>query len=232
MKLLLAIISCHKHAAYRQAIRETWLPLVPDEVDAKFFCGAGSNPLPDEVFLDCPDSYDSLPSKVQQVTRWAQDYDFMLKIDNDVVLRPTAFLASGFERYDFVGRKTNHISSTPYGFCYTLSKKAMGLIAAAPLPQGNNDEHWVAQTLGTHGIQLHSDDRYHLYTGKRGDFGPPKHRPLRAPRRDAPYDPTMPELVSKGTFAYCMYLQKGLAGEDFTDEQNIVVMNRIFKETQ
>ena len=232
MRLLLAIISCHKHSAYRQAIRETWLPLVPKGVDAKFFCGSGSSPLPDEVFLDCPDGYDALPAKVQSAVRWAQGYEFILKIDNDVVLKPKEFIASGFERYDFVGRKSNHISTTPYGFCYTLSKRAMDLVAAATLPRDNNDEHWVSQVLGTHGISLHNDTRYHLYTGKRGDFGTPIKRPLRAPRRDTLYGTTMAELISNGTFAYCMYLQKGYGGDDFTDENNIEVMKRIFKETK
>ena len=49
-----------------QAVRATWWPDIPPNVDGRFFFGRGADrePLPDEVFLDVPDNYECLPHKV------------------------------------------------------------------------------------------------------------------------------------------------------------------------
>src|ERR1035438_8965491 len=92
MKILIAVVSCKAHAGYRAAIRETWLPKVPkDKADVFFFMGRGAEVTEsDEIVLDgCGDDYGSLPSKIQEIIRWALErgYTNLVKIDNDVVLR-------------------------------------------------------------------------------------------------------------------------------------------------
>ena len=63
MKILIAVVNCHKRLAYQQAIRNTWLPLVSG-ADVRFFLGpANREPKADEVFLYCDDSYQGLPPK-------------------------------------------------------------------------------------------------------------------------------------------------------------------------
>jgi hypothetical protein len=106
MKTLLAIISCHARPQYRDAQRSTWITMVPKEADYRFFMGPSTSvPKEDEVLLDCDDSYQGLPSKVQAVVLWALDqgYDYVVKVDDDVVLWPTRFMNSGYHNYDFTG---------------------------------------------------------------------------------------------------------------------------------
>jgi hypothetical protein len=150
---------------------------------------------------------------VQEIVRWAydHDYDFVLKCDDDVILKPRELLASGFEHYDFSGGLEtaclpNEIQ-TPWGFCYWLSRKAMRLVIDAPLPGQpgsthshwhNNDEAWVSTVMHINGIFLHNDHRYWLHRGERLK---PK-RSLRSPKRDYPYTRQPPADV----FAVCVYL--------------------------
>jgi hypothetical protein len=176
MKTLIALINSQNRAAYADAQRETWIPLMPPgEVDYRFFLGPSERePRSDEVFLNCDDSYQGLPNKVQEVIRWAlaRDYDFVVKCDDDVVLIPDRFLASNFRNFDFTGNNNGdgRKLSTPWGFCYILSKRAMKVVENAPLPYTNNDELWIATLLAEKGITLHSDYRYRLHLGRRQDF--------------------------------------------------------------
>src|SRR5271168_4131804 len=146
MKTLIAIINARHREAWRTAIRGTWLSQVPEEADARFFMGVGEQRkfAPDEIALECSDKYEHLPEKVQSIARWAllHDYDYMLKCDDDVVLRPKSLMESGFERYDFSGKANR--PPQPYvvsfGFNYWLSKKSMQIVAQAELPEdGSND---------------------------------------------------------------------------------------------
>lgn len=231
MKTLIAIINCHSRDAYVDAQRETWIPLIPEGVDYKIFRGRGASreAREDEVFLDCDDSYGGLPNKVQEVIRWAlsHEYECMLKCDDDVVLLPRQFMDSGFQQHDFVGHVNEDRTQVriPWGFCYTLSKRAMEMVSKASLPRNNNDEAWVSHVLFSGGVPLHHDSRYYLHRGKREEFIVPRHRPLRAPKRiegeESPRDPV------KGTFAYCMYL---VWGGRTTDARNIEEMKKVWKE--
>lgn len=240
MKVLIAIVSCHSRPHFAEALRSTWVPLVPPTADIKFFLGRGGNrePLADEVFLDCDDSYHGLPNKVQEMMRWAYDhgYDFALKCDDDVVLKPRELLLSGFQLSDFTGCQEPSCKPgeirTPWGFCYWLSRRAMKLVVDNPLPgqQGsvsthvhNNDEAWVSTVLHVNQIFLHSDKRYYLFTGKPAEkIRKDNPRPLRRPQ--------VPEKVPEpGTFAFCVYLN--WAGWHMTpDSVSINEFRRIFSE--
>ena len=215
MKCLLAVVNCHSREEFSSAVRSTWLPLVPEGLDVRFFRGRGAmrEPLADEIFLDCDDSYEGLPNKVQEIVRWAHThgYDFVLKCDDDVVIKPKELLASGFERSDFTGCQEAACKSgeirTPYGFCYWLSRRAMELILATPLPgqpgsthahKHNNDEAWVSTILYKNNIFLQHDARYFLHRGVR----PVVKRPLRCPQRPIP----MEKPCADGAFAFCVYL--------------------------
>ncbi len=232
MKTLLALITCHTRTAYAKAQRETWIPKIPEGLDYHFFLGPSERtPGPDEVFLDCNDSYWGLPTKVQAVCRWASEkgYDHLAKCDDDVSLKPTEFLGSGFQNHDFAGHTNNDGEAVqiPWGFLYTLSRKSMEIMANAQLPQDHNDERWVAHTLAQHGILLHHESRYILHYGKRSDFFVPRKRPLRAPPR--------PILMEEGTrrdaIATCIFLQH-FGYHQTPDELNIKELHKVFKETQ
>ena len=232
-KVLIAIISCKAHAGYRAAIRETWLPkMSKDKVDVFFFMGREAEAAePDEIVLDCGDAYGFLPEKVRAVIRWALEHKYttLVKLDNDVILKVDEFLRSGFEYWDFNGHTNNDAWTVkiPWGFCYSLSHRAMEIMANASLPPNFNDEAWVANTLAAHGILLHHEPRYVLHRGKRSDFIVPTKRPLRAPKRMQ----LMEEETRRDAIATCIFLH--WHGYHATpDEVNIKEYHKIFKETQ
>ena len=218
MKILLAVVTCHAREDWATAVRETWATILPPNVDVRFFLGRGAlrEPLNDEVFLDCDDSYEGLPDKVQSIIRWAleRDYEFMLKCDDDVVLKIDSLLASGFDQYDFTGRANGNGFHIPFGFNYWLSRKAMLLVKDEPLPPNNNDEAWVTRTLERNGIQLHNDDRYCLDYG----YGLGPEMPHRALRR-----PPVPDRIPH-FFSWCMHNKK------VSRERLILEFKRIYRD--
>jgi hypothetical protein len=230
VKTLIGIINCHARPAYQQAVRDTWLPLLPAGVDYRFFLGPSERtPKDDEVFLECDDSYQGLPSKVQAMCRWALDhgYDFGAKLDDDVILLPKKFLASGFEQHDFTGHKNDDRDfPAPWGFLYVMSRRAMEIVVNAPLPRNNNDEVFVSHALSEQGIPLHHDPRYFLHRGKIEDFVELRKRPLRAPPRIVTMRPPIP---FEGTFAWCLYIT-WLGYRNLPEEKNIAEFHRLFKE--
>ncbi len=199
MRTLIAVVSARHRSEWRKAIRETWLPLVPiTKAEVKFFVGSGDSPIePDVVELDCDDSYQGLPEKIREITRWAlkNQFDYMLKCDDDVILRPEGILYSGYENHLYSG-KTNRYPTTeqPFpvtvGFNYWLHKDAMKLVSEHELPpelgpgvKDNDDEKWVAGIMHDHGIKLHHDHRYEIYGGELPEKEPTiLYRPLRPPK--------------------------------------------------
>ncbi len=228
MRVLIAVVTCASHVEHRKAIRETWMPLVKD-ADVKFFLGQGEA-LEDEVIVDCDDSYEGLPSKVRAIVRWAlaQGYDYMLKCDDDVILKPDRLLQSGFYRHDFTGHKNDSRKyPVPFGFCYWLSKKAMSIVENLELPSNNNDEVWITEALGAAGIALNHDPRYVMYTGQREDFVPNRVKNTRAPYR-ARFSPVDTVSLSVA-HAYCMFFN--WTGHRITPDERIVhEMRKVFRE--
>jgi len=202
---LIAIVSCHTHKEWRDAIRSTWLSMVPEGTDVRFFLGRGEHTdQPDEIVLDCDDSYQGLPEKVQCIVKWALDnnYHYALKLDDDVVLNPIAMLNSGYEKYPYVGLDAHRPVpiSRPYfvagGFAYWMDKVCMEHVSAAQLPSNNYDEGWVAKVLYEHGIELHIDQRYTISVCRV--------LPSVDKRRIAPRIRPDPVL---GAFAWCIYFE-------------------------
>jgi Galactosyltransferase len=204
-RVLIAVVSCHARPLPRQMLRDTWIPRVTQGVDFRFFLGTnppksgGFVQQNDEVILDCDDSYNGLPSKVQGLFRWARarGYDFCMKLDEDVILKPKEWY-EGFLKTDFSGPKNSSQPGylCPWGFAYVLSRKAMEVICSEALPRSNNDEYWVTNALAAHGIGLEHDPRYTLYKIKHENK-----RALRAPPRPV----ELKEFVA-GAFAWCILM--------------------------
>lgn len=176
MRVLLAIVSCHQLAVRRQAIRDTWLPLVPAELDCRFFLGDGQNAKlkPDEIQLPVDDGYRGLPAKTQAIATWAllHGYTHLCKCDDDVYVDPVKLLYSDFAQMgDYIGRKRGPSGGqrAPYasGFCYWLSARAMRVLAAAPLSTDTAEDRWVGNTLLAAGIQCVGDFRYVVIDSRR-----------------------------------------------------------------
>lgn len=208
-KTLIAIVSARHRKEWRDAIRKTWLPLVPkDKADALFFVGRGEPLQEDIIELDCDDSYQGLPEKIRSIIKWAHkhEYEFMLKNDDDVVLKPVELLTSGYEQHQYSGRANrmpneNTPYTVPVGFNYWLSKKCMSILADAEIPKDwdNDDERWVAKILQENGIGLVDDRRYGIYCGDEI-----VQRPLRPYR---PLAPPPPPRITSEEFSWTVFLE-------------------------
>jgi hypothetical protein len=194
MKTLIAIIHARHRSDWREKIRNTWLPQVPKEdgVDAFFFVGRGADFSDHDnvVELDCNDDYKSIPEKVKKIALWARQrgYTYMLKCDDDVVLRPNDFAKSGYFQFQYSGRANRPPQpyTVPYGFCYVLNHECMDILINSPLPTDHpepfDDERWVAEMLWNQNIPLTDVRKYALYHCINYDRAP------------------------QDTFAYCIHL--------------------------
>lgn len=235
-KTLIAIVSARHRRVWRDAIRNTWLPLVPkDKADVRFFVGKGETLQEDVVEVDCDDSYQGLPEKIRCIAKWAYDaeYSHMLKCDDDTVLHPTNLLACHYEEYDFSGKLNRHpTKDTPYaitvGFNYWMSRKCMGIVSRAELPEplepgrpDNDDEKWVAKNLYSHGIELHNDSRYGIYAGELKELPLTRlYRPLRPLKVNAPD-------LNGGIFSWSIFLEAN-SGNAVPTEQKIAEFYKVF----
>lgn len=165
MRLLIAIVTCERFKARADTQRQVWVPAVHG-ADVRFFLAKQARePRPDEVFLDCPDDYHSLPLKVKMMFTWAlaNGYTKTLKLDDDTYVHPDRLLAS-VPPQDYAG----FLNATPpkpwcSGFAYWLSETAMRLVASAPIPADEwAEDRWVGSVLHAHGIRPHYDPRYAL----------------------------------------------------------------------
>lgn len=165
MKVLIAIVSCHLKAkeAFRQAQRDTWLKGI--DIDYKFFFGQGNNTNPDEIILNCGDSYIDLPHKVKGIYKYALDngYSHCFKVDDDSFVFVNRLMTSGFEEHKYSGRK-NHCwgGYASGGPGFWLDRQSMQIIIDADLTEETADDKWIGQVLASHGIFLHDDPRYIL----------------------------------------------------------------------
>jgi hypothetical protein len=167
MKPLLAIVTCERFKHRADAQRATWVPLVQG-ADVKFFLARQARePESDEVFLDVPDDYHSLPLKVRLMLAWAleQKYDRCAKMDDDTLVVPGRFMPVMLsENRDYYG----FLNGTPpkpwsSGFAYVLSERAMRIVSEAAIPEGEwAEDRWVGGVLFDHGIRPHYDPRFAL----------------------------------------------------------------------
>lgn len=120
--------------------------------------------LPDELALDIPDGYMYLTHKVQAAFRWAveHEYDFVFRADTDTFVHVPRLIASGFEKFDYTGRKLGGPKEHGYAYGgpgYWVSNKACRILMDAPITIVADDV-WVGETLRQHGIPLNDDPRY------------------------------------------------------------------------
>lgn len=153
MRLLLAVMTCHRYNYQLGPLTQDWLSLrnqrclsqpsriasqratflasLPAGMDYKIFYGRGGDrdPLPDEVFLECGDSYKDNPEKMWRIARYAiaLGYEFLIRIDDDTFIYPERLLELPWQ--------DNHYSGAPRddfhpGGCLILSSYATRLISS------------------------------------------------------------------------------------------------------
>jgi hypothetical protein len=203
MKMLIAIQACHRLPDLKTAQRETWLQDCPEyrlfvgrweKVD-NFYDRPGARrtgrhgeaadsvppaPRADEVWLDVGDWMRDLSEKVVHIVRWAveQKYDYMFKCDCDTYVHVPRLLASGFEKFDYIGypifRTENY--SVPWrgrdlvyaqgGAGMWLSRRAMESFLASDqshITFEDAEDIRMGWLLEEAGIPLQQDVRYEPY---------------------------------------------------------------------
>jgi hypothetical protein len=164
-KILIAVVTCERLKERADAQRASWVPRIQG-ADVKFFLAKQDRePLPDEVFLDAPDDYHSLPLKVKLMFQWAlaNGYQKVMKLDDDTFIAANRIM-SAIPPQPYAG----FINATPpkpwcSGFCYWVDERCMRILAEAPIPPNEwAEDRWVGGVLHTHGIMPYWDRRYTL----------------------------------------------------------------------
>lgn len=159
LHILIAIVSCHKFRRRADAQRSTWVPLVK-KAQVGFFLGRGIANSPDEIILDVPDNYHSLPFKVQAMLKWAWEtgYDYVFKTDDDVYIQPER-LAQVELDHPYIGPSSMNKEPYASGFAHWLDRKAMEIVIRAEVDDWAEDR-WTGKVLREAGINLKVDNRY------------------------------------------------------------------------
>jgi len=170
-KVLIAVITCHKYRERADACRKTWVTKVGKRADVRFFIGRRPedapklDPLPDEIQLDCPDSYEYLPLKVWLMFRWAttHNYKLVFKTDDDSYIQPDELLRT-LPKEHYVGHANSNghgeVFATGWwsGLGYWVTRRAMGMVLRHEPPVGESEDRWVGTVLTGYGIHPTNDD--------------------------------------------------------------------------
>jgi hypothetical protein len=172
MNLLVAIKSCHRYAARRKAMLETWLPEL-QWADYLFLLGQPTNVvIPDALLCDVSDAFADIAPKIVAACEYAleQNTEAMFVCDDDTYARPDRLIAAYEHNYrgkfDYVGflrtSGLDYNAGIPYaqGSAYWLSAYAMEQLVKSPhMRPGVIDDGAVGRAL--HGkVAFVHDDRY------------------------------------------------------------------------
>ena len=160
-----------------EKVDTAWVSRPPQYLDkASHLESTDYRPLPDEVMLPVPDDFKHLPYKVRAIFAWAlqHGYDFVFKVDTDTYVDVPRLMASGFEKWDYIGTEfcdEKFGSRASGGAGYWVNRKSLVLLSSSPVETCYED-NWTGSTLRAHGVSLHKDDRYIVNDRNNFEMGP------------------------------------------------------------
>jgi hypothetical protein len=107
---LIGILTCEKNLGRADGIRNSWLKLLPASYQALFLHGRPGQPASMEddcLYLDCPESYETLPQKVTAFFGYCRqhlEFDYLFKTDDDTYLDLERFIAFDKQGGDYIGQ--------------------------------------------------------------------------------------------------------------------------------
>ena len=171
--------------ARRASIRDTWVKeLDIPGVDYKFFFGNFTRqpvhrrhgakvwplftraPETDEVFLEAPDYYTANSLKMKAICRYAlsNNYDFLLRVDDDTFVYPDRLIIDGEPSWAFADYSGAPSGEIIHGSCMFLSPHAMRMICGAS-PKGYADDVWIGEVMQRNQIQMNILDNVYAKSG-------------------------------------------------------------------
>jgi hypothetical protein len=134
-KILVAICSCDKYFAKRQAVRQTWLTQKAEGIDARFFIGAVAAPLEEDMIsLPVDDGYNHLPLKMKALYAYALrhfDFQWLFKCDDDTYLKLERLRSLTEIGAEFIGTEFSHgVGYASGGAGYMLSRRLVEHVVA------------------------------------------------------------------------------------------------------
>ncbi len=109
-RLVIAILTCDKHAVRADGVRNSWLRLVPSSWRVLFVHGRPGQAAAvegDRLYLDCREAYEYLPHKVLALAQYVKDhldFDHLFKTDDDTYIDLERFIAFGRDGIDYTGQ--------------------------------------------------------------------------------------------------------------------------------
>lgn len=109
-RVLIGILTCEKYKGRADGIRNSWLKLLPPSYRALFIHGRPGQPERIEgdcLFLDCPESYETLPQKTHAFLQYAVShlpFDYVFKTDDDTYLDLERFISFDKQDADYIGQ--------------------------------------------------------------------------------------------------------------------------------
>ena len=159
MRTLIAVAGCHARKGHADAIRATWGRDVRG-ADLRFFAGGwGEGFRDDDVWLDCPDSYEERRRKVEGILSFAlgRGYGYLWRLDDDQYCRPERLLALPPRDYQgcAVDFKAGNVRAC-IGWIIGLSRRSMEILLSPDLrPYSAHEDVWIGQKLRDHGVLPH-----------------------------------------------------------------------------
>lgn len=184
-KILVGVCSCLQHVAKRDAIRETWGKDIPPDTHLVYFVGRGV-PV-DEVrvlTVDAPDTYETLPQKMQAFFQLAlkTDFEWLFKCDDDTYVslnrlrllvdraedpnrmrivkgRDTPMVRGPAEFVGAVGLQDHGFRTASGGAGYLLSRRLVQMLADTVWPETGAEDVFVSQVVIDSGALYSADHR-------------------------------------------------------------------------
>lgn len=161
MKVLVALETCAlpKYAERRKLITSTWGKRLKEPFTFMEFDGP---------MLGVGDGYQDLPAKTRTIASYARDhgYDWLLIVDDDVFIKVERLTIP--THGDYLGKllpeqadEANPLYCA--GAFYWLSKRAISLVADAPLTNRLAEDQWVGDVLRANSIHPVCDPQFTLY---------------------------------------------------------------------